>query len=188
MIVPGIERLEGPDPTMAALARAVRAAVPPGVTDDYMYGISGVAFLATVCSNNCNCRDYRELALRIEPGLRRLGLGYKHYEEGGAAAWEDIRESIDDGVPVVVFNLFGDYEDAVLTGYDLDKDLVYGWGAAPSPGAEYATAKLSAWKSEPIYAWVVRRGRQAALDLKAIEREALAGALALAARPPIEGG
>lgn len=187
MIIPGIERMEGPDPTMAALARAVRAAVDPAVTDEYMFGISGVAFLATVCANNCNCRDYRELSLRIEPGLRRIAVTSQYWKEGGPEAWEDIRKSIDDGVPVVVFNLFGDYEDALLTGYDLDKDLAYGWGAAPA-GKEYATAKLSEWKGQPIYAYVVRRARRAALDLKAIELEALSGALALAARPAIEGG
>lgn len=185
-VIEGIPPLAGPDPTLAALARAVRVATDATVSDAYLFGVSGAAFLATVCANNCNCRDYRELSLRTDPTLRRLGVKFVHIQDGGPEAWERMRRSIDDGVPVVAMNLFGDYEDALLVGYDEKQDLAYGWGVAA--GERYATTKLSAWKSQPISGWVVERGRTAHDAPESIERDALALAVADAERPAIEGG
>ena len=58
-VIERVEPMEGPDPLLKSLGRAIRIAVDPSITDDYLHGISGSAFLATVCANNCTCRDFR---------------------------------------------------------------------------------------------------------------------------------
>lgn len=187
-VIPDIEPMQGPDPTLSAVARSIRAASDPSVSDAYLFGVSGVAFLATVCSNNCNCREYRELFLRLDPTLMALGVEFEKLDNAtDEASWAKVKASIDDNVPVLIFNLFGDWEDAVLTGYDMGKDLAYGWGAAPA-GKEYASTKLSAWRQQGITAYIVHRGKPAEIDRKAIELASLREVIACERRPPICGG
>ena len=47
-VIEGVEPMEGPDPLVKSLGRAIRTAVDPTISDDYLAGISGSAFLATV--------------------------------------------------------------------------------------------------------------------------------------------
>jgi hypothetical protein len=185
-VIDGVEPMEGPDPFVKAFARIVRTATGSKMTDDYLYGVSGAAFLATVCSNNCTCRDYRELVNQMEPTLTALGLTFEHFEGNDPAIWDRIRASIDDGVPVLAWNLFGDFEDSLLTGYDEEKDRVYGWGVAPA-GDEYHTGSLESWRSGGMYGFIVERGAKE-VDAGKIERERLTLALEMAHRAPLEGG
>lgn len=187
-VITNVEPMQGPDPTLSAIARSVRVAREPSLTDAYLFGVSGAAFLATVCSNNCNCREWRELSLRIDPALKALGVEFEKLEGGSDdATWARVKASIDDGVPVQVWNLFGDWEDSLLTGYDLGKDLAYGWGALPA-GKEYATAKLSEWRKQGISGYIVKRGKPAEGERKALELASLRNVLAFERRPPICGG
>jgi len=186
-VIPNIEPMQGPDPTVGALARAIRAANDPAVTDTYLFGVTGAAFLATVCANNCNCREWRELSLRLDPTLRALGVPFEKIEGSDDATWAKVKASIDDGVPVVGWNPLGDYEDAVITGYDVEKDLLYGWGAKPA-GKEYATGKLSEWRSGGMSAYILKKGALPEVDRKALELASLRGILAFERRPEIEGG
>ena len=186
-VIPNIEPMEGPDPTVGALARAIRAANDPAVSDTYLFGVTGAAFLATVCANNCNCREWRELSLRLDPTLKALGVPFEKIEGSYDATWGKVKASIDDGVPVVGWNALGDYEDAVITGYDVEKDLLYGWGAMPA-GKEYATGKLSEWRSGGMSGYIVKRAKLPEVDRKALELASLRGILAFERRPEIEGG
>ncbi len=186
-VIPDIDPMQGPDPTVGALARAIRAADDPDLTDTYLFGVTGAAFLATVCANNCNCREWRELSLRLEPTLKALGVPYEKFEGSDDATWAKVKASIDDGVPVVGWNAFGDYEDAVICGYDVAQDLLYGWGALAA-GKEYATGKLSEWRSGGMSGYIVKRGKLPEVDRNALELEVLRGVLAFERRPEIEGG
>jgi len=188
-VIEGVEPMGGPDPLVKSLGRAIRIAVDPSITDDYLAGISGSAFLATVCANNCNCRDYRELSLCVEPALTALGIKFEHFEfpGGDASCWERIKASIADGVPVVGWSPFGDGQDTLITGYDEEKDLVYGWSSAPA-GREYVTGSLNKWKSEGMFGYLVSRGPKPEVDRKQLEAAQLAFAVQMAHRPPLEGG
>lgn len=190
-MIPDVEPMPGPDGLTKGLARAIRIAVDPDLTDDDLFGISGNAFLATVCANNCNCRDFREMILRVRPTLDALGIGYEYVEGKDEAIWTRIKASIDGGVPVTAWNLFGDFEDALLVGYDEEQDLAYGRGAGAGAGAgdtEYTTTPLSRWKAGGMYGFIVRRGPKKAVDRARLERAQLRAALMLAHRPALEGG
>jgi hypothetical protein len=186
-IITGVEPMEGPDPLVQSLGRAVRIAVDPAITDAYLGGISGSAFLATVCANNCNCRDYRELTLAVDPALAALGITFEHFEKGDDACWERIKASIADGVPVVGWNPFGDFQDTLICGYDEEKDLLYGWSTKPE-GKEYTTGSLSKWRGEGIFGYIVSRGAKEKIDRKKLESAQLALVVRSAHRPAIEGG
>jgi len=185
-VIPDVEPVSGPDPMVRILARILRIAVDPGITDDDLYGLTGAAFLSTVCANNCTCRDFRELTIAVQHGLAEMGVSFEHFEEDGPEVWKRIKRSVADGVPVLAWNLFGDYEDGLLTGYDEEKDLVRGWGVEPS-GEEYREASLSKWRSGGLFGFIVERGEIAA-DRKALEDGALALIVRRMRRPPLEGG
>ncbi len=186
-VAQAIEPLQGPDPTLPALARVIRIAADPALSDDDLQGLTGAAFLATVCSNNCNCREWRELALRIGPALTVLGISFEQMTGGDDAAWERVKGSIADGVPVVLWNAFGDHEDALVTGYDLDADLLRGYGVSAA-GAGEREGKLSAWKAGGIHGFIVRRGKGDVGDRLRLELDAIDFAVAAALRPALEGG
>ena len=105
-------------------------------------------------------------------------------EEG---IWERIRKSIDDNVPVTAWNLFGDFESALMVGYDLEKDLAYGWGQRTG-GKEYATANLSKWKSGGMYGYIIHRKREKVDSRREREIRSLRDVIRQAHRPAIEGG
>ena len=92
-----------------------------------------------------------------------------------------------DGVPVVGWSPFGDRQDTLITGYDEEKDLVYGWSSAPA-GKEYVTGSLSKWKGEGMFGYLVSRGPKVSIDRKKLEAAQLAFAVRMAHRPPLEGG
>ena len=61
----------------------------PELSEAYLFGISGTAFLATVCANNCNCRDFREMYTLIDgtldvPKGERLEVEVGRLHEGRA--------------------------------------------------------------------------------------------------------
>ncbi|MBI4616878.1 MAG: hypothetical protein HY720_24910 [Planctomycetes bacterium] len=179
----------GPDCTMDSLTRAVNAGYGEGLPDHYLPGLSGVAFLATVCQDHCLCRDYREIAFRWAPALD--GLGYaSRYVDGAKIppdeAWRALADSLGRGVPAVAFNLFGDMEDEPLVGYDEEKDLL--WGVKPGGGAEYDSVPLSTWRSQTVFGYVVEARREGTVDRRRVERDRLVEVVAAAVRPPLEGG
>ena len=186
-VIPDVPPMAGPDPLVPALARAIRIAADPAITDDYLYGVTGAAFLATVCSNNCTCRDYRDLVNEAKPALGALGLAVEPFDGSDDELWERIRKSIEDGVPVVAWNAFGDFEDSLITGYDEERDLLYGRSAA-NAGDAYAEAPLTKWREGGMYGLLVRRGVREGVDRGAVERAQLGVAVRMERRPPIEGG
>lgn len=181
-MIEDVEPLRGTDPLLGGIARAIRIAADPKVTDASVAGVSGAAFLAAVCSNNCSCRDYRELFPRLRAGVAALGVTMEFLEWADASAWTRIKASIDDGVPVVAWNALGDEQDAVVVGYDEPKDELVALSAE-----KRATGKLSTWKEGGILAFLVRRGRKE-VDRAKVDREAIRAAVALAHRAPLEGG
>jgi hypothetical protein len=185
-VIQGVESLSGPAPLVPSLGRTVRAAVDPSISDDYLAGVSGVAFLATVCANNCTCRDYREMALVLNPALEALGIGFEHFEKGDDACWERIKASIADGVPVVAWNPFGDYEDTLICGYDEEKDELYGWSTKPEDS--YATGSISKWRGGGMFGYIIHRGAKDGVERKKLELEQLAQVVRMDHRPAIEGG
>jgi len=188
-VIDGVEPMEGADPLVKSLGRAIRIAVDPSISDSYLHGISGSAFLATVCANNCTCRDFRERDLAVKPALTALGIKFEHFEfpGGDADCWERIKASIADGVPVVGWSPFGDKKDTLITGYDEEKDLLYGWSSEPA-GKEYTTGSLSKWKGVGMFGYIVSRGPKLSIDRKKLESAGLALAVKMAHRPAIEGG
>jgi len=186
-VIPEIPPLPGPDPLVKAIGRAVRVAADPALSDDYLFGVTGGAFLATVCSNNCNCRDYRELSLSVDPALDALGLRVERFDGTDDATWLRVKASLADGVPVVAWNPFGDFEDALLTGYDEGNDLLYGWSPG-TEGEDYAQAPLSKWRAAGMSGYLFGRGLRDGVDRRAVQASRLAVAVRMAHRPPIEGG
>ena len=184
-VIEGIAPMSGREAMVKALTRALRVTLDPKLSEDYLFGITGTAFLATVCANNCNCRDFRELYSAINPTLDALGVPYEYFEGKDEAIWGRIKASIAAGVPVTAWNLFGDKGDAALVGYDEEKDLAYGWGIQPG-GPAYMTAPLSKWKAEGMYGYLVRPGEK--IDRKALERKQLELVVRMAHRAALEGG
>ena len=185
-IILDVEPVGGRDPMVRCLARIIRIAVDQTLTDDDLYGLSGIAFLATVCANNCTCRDFRELAISVEYTMKKMGISFEHFEGNDAAIWDRIKTSIDDGVPVLAWNILGDFADGLMTGYDEEKDLVYGWGTK-SAGKEYDTGSLSEWKGGGMYGTIIHRGKKK-LVTKELEREQLGLIVRMMRRPAMEGG
>ena len=107
-VIEGVAPMTGRDAMVKGLTRILRVTMDPKLSEEYLFGISGTAFLATVCANNCNCRDFRELYLAINPTLKALGVEYEYFEGKDAAIWDRIRASIDAGIPVTAWGLFGD--------------------------------------------------------------------------------
>jgi hypothetical protein len=184
-IIEGVKPFPGPQPAMKIMARMVRMAVDPTFTDDEMFGLSGTAFLATVCANNCTCRDFREMSIHWKALFKDLGISYEDFDGKDEAIWTKIKASIDQGVPVLAWNLFGDHDDAILLGYDLDADEACGLGRAHD-GAPAKTS-LSKWKAGGMWGYIVHPGKKT-LDRAAVWPKRLHDIVLLALRPPLEGG
>ena len=185
-VIEGVAPMTGRDAMVKGLTRILRVTMDPKLSEEYLFGISGAAFLATVCANNCNCRDFRELYNGVNPALKALGVEYEYFEGKDPAIWDRIRASIDAGIPVTAWGLFGDGGDAILVGYDLEKDLAFGWGIGPA-GEEYASAPLSKWKAGGMYGYIVK-GVAGIADRAALERKQLEIAVRMAHRAALEGG
>ncbi len=77
--IEGVERMEGPDPTLPALARAIRIAVDPGLSDADLFGITGAAFLAIALAvllsrvGGADALPALERAASAHPEVARLG-------------------------------------------------------------------------------------------------------------------
>jgi len=185
--VPG--GIEGPACALSSLARALEPSGLRGLPAFYLRGLSGDAMLATVCQNNCGCRDYREMQVRVMPVLDLLGLEAEYVAEpeiGTEVAWARVKASLDAGIPVVVFNLFGDQEDVPLVGYDEDADLA--WGLRSDGSKDYASVPLGAWRAQMIFGHIVRKRGESDIDLRALEMQMLLAAVAAERRPLLDGG
>ena len=185
-VIEGIAPMQGRDAMIKALTRALRVTTDPDLSEDYLFGVSGTAFLATVCANNCTCRDFREVYTGVNTTLTALGVEYEYFEGKDPAIWDRIKASIARGVPVTAWGLYGDGGDAVLVGYDEEKDLAYGWGVK-TPGKEYMTAPLSKWRASGMYGYRLE-GKSKGVDRKSLEREQLMHVVRMAHRAPLEGG
>jgi hypothetical protein len=189
VLIEGVTGVEGPECSADAIQAALNAGLDAKLPPHYLEGISGIAFLATVCQNNCLCRDYREATVRLRGAVRALGYEVI-YLDGKTTpkeeAWRLIRDSLERGVPPVVFNLFGDWEDTPLVGIDEEKDLA--WGMQPGKGDEPRSTSLSRWKSGQIWGYVLGPGNAEEVDRRALERERMLEVVAAAFRPGLDGG
>jgi hypothetical protein len=190
VMIPGVKGIEGSGTGAIAFTRALNAGFGAKLPDPYLEGFSGIAFLATVCQNNCLCRDYREADVRLAGAVRALGYDVTHLDGGKTVsnekAWALIRSSLDRGVPAVAFNLFGGWQDAPLVGIDEGKDLL--WGMQPGRGDEPRSTSLSTWRSADIWGYVIGPEVRKDVDRRALELERLLAVVAAAYRPILRGG
>ncbi len=186
-MIPNVPPIQGPDCTADALTRALNGH-GAGLPDHYLPGVSGIAFLATTCTDRCLCRDFREVYVRARSVVGRLGWRVVYFDQSAppGSPWDAMRRSIEKGIPVVGFNACGDFEDVPLVGYDLEKDQI--WAMAPDGAAEPKAFSLSGWQGEPVTGYVVEGRSEAAPDPRAFERDQLVEAVGELERPLIEGG
>jgi len=121
----------------------------------------------------------------INAALTGLGVPFEFLEGKDPAIWEKMKASIAAGVPVSAWGLYGDGGDAVMVGYDEEKDLAFGWGMKPG-GPEYMSAPLSKFTSGWMSSYVVKPGKK--VDRKALERRQLEVVVRMAHRAALEGG
>jgi hypothetical protein len=189
VLIEGVKGVVGPECGALAITRALNAGLDANLPDHDLEGFSGIAFLATVCQNNCLCRDYREATVRLQDAVRALGYEITHLNPKTMTKeeiWGLVRGSLDRGVPAVVFNLFGMGEDVPLVGIDEAKDLA--WGMKPGAGDEPRSTSLSNWRSQEIWGYVVGPGSGKPVDRRKLERERLLEVVAAAFRPRLDGG
>ncbi|MEN8150603.1 MAG: hypothetical protein ABFS86_12325 [Planctomycetota bacterium] len=184
-VIEGVAPLQGRDVMVKGITRALRVVYDPDLSEDYLFGLSGLAFSATVCANNCTCRDFREMYTSIDATLDALGVPYEFLEGKDPAIWEKMKASIAAGVPVTAWGLFGDRCDAAMVGYDEEKDLAYGWGMKPD-GKEYMSASLSKFTGGWMSSYVLAPAKKT--DRAALERTRLEHVVRMAHRASLEGG
>ena len=184
-VIEGVAPMQGRDAMVKGITRALRVVLDPELSEDYLFGLSGLAFSATVCANNCTCRDFREMYTGINSTLDALGVPYEFLEGKDPAIWQRMKASIAAGIPVTAWGLYSDGGDAVMVGYDEEKDLAFGWGMKPG-GKEYMSASLSKFTGGWMSSYALKPAKK--MDRKALERERLVHVVRMAHRAPLEGG
>ena len=123
----------------------------------YLMGITGAAFRRTWSRNDGGNVDLMYLA--PEPYRRAfeaLGYSYREIQRNETAMVKAIKESIDRECPVISFGIIGPPEAGLITGYDQDGSVLYGWSYfqdSKQPGYYQLDdwfAKLSAGK---VWRW-----------------------------------
>ena len=102
-------------------------------TPEYFHGIAGTAFRI---GGICPCAPTCTLAMLPGDLIKTLGydceiIPYDDTDKDGSLTrlTEAVRESIDGGIPAIVWNAFTQCEYDVVTGYDENDKVFYGRGS-----------------------------------------------------------
>ncbi|MDD4124863.1 MAG: hypothetical protein PHW77_03960 [Eubacteriales bacterium] len=142
----------------------------------YFHGIAGTAFRI---GGICPCAPTCTLSMNVTDLIKLFGYNYEEItyddanKEGSLAKLVNaVRESIDGGVPALVWNAFTQCEWDLVTGYDENEKVFYGRGAYPMYSGDYGknpwNKSLEQAGLTGLTAIIIKRG-DGRLDKKAAE-------------------
>ncbi len=107
----------------------------------YFHGIAGTAFRI---GGICPCAPTCTLSMSVGQLIRLFGYDYEEisYDSTNmngslAKLINAVQESVDGGVPALVWNAFTQCEWDIVTGYDENERVFYGRGAYPIYSGDY---------------------------------------------------
>ena len=107
----------------------------------YFHGIAGTVFRI---GGICPCAPTCTLSMDAGQLLKRFGYDSEEipYDDADAVGslsklTDAVRESVDGGVPAIVWNAFTQCEWDIVTGYDENEKIFYGRGTYPAYFGEY---------------------------------------------------
>jgi hypothetical protein len=191
-ILEGVERCafdHTPPVCFAGAALACMHFLGQPVSDAYVMGVSGAAFKMFWVPPwaECNC----DLLIIGEEPIRRtfdaLGYDYTYLPDRAPASrrskafyLDAISASIQHGVPVIAVGIVGPPEAGVVTGYDADADVLYGWSYFQDDPHNYYRQKD--WYANAC-GLILIGAKKTPPPRQQVLRDALAWAITLARQP-----
>lgn len=159
---------------------------------DYLMGVSGAAFRRLWNRDDGGNVDLMYLA--PEPhrrALEALGYQYRVIQRNRTAMVAAIKESISRDCPVISFGIIGPPEAGLVTGYDGDGTMLYGWSYFQD-GSKPGYYELEGWlermsEGPPFGLIVVGEKKPALPDAREVLLQSLEWAVDLARRPKRPG-
>jgi HEAT repeat protein len=178
-----------PVPAPGGEADALWAALVPGAPDlalEDVLAVSGFAFRATECANDCACREWREEALSIPAAARTLGVEAERIDLSRVppeVAFKRLHASLQAGRAAFYV---GPNETGVVFGTKATPPLFF--VRALASGERHDEARPASQLSELWELTLLEPAKQPlVLDRDARELLVLTHALAHAQRPPARG-
>jgi hypothetical protein len=140
-IINGISSFEVNEANFEALRLALNY-LGERLSAAYFHGIAGTAFRI---GGICPCAPTCTLAMQPQQLIRLLGYDYEEcpYDEASkdaslARLTDAVRESIDNGIPALVWSSFAYCEWNLVTGYDENEKVFFGRGSYMGNAGDYA--------------------------------------------------
>jgi PDZ domain len=184
IMIEGVTEGRYADPFLGAAEGLVRSQGYQGDFAD-LVGMSGLADEATMCRQDCDCREVLHSADRLQALVAPLGGSVTPYAAGASspeAAWEALQRELKAGRPVMAEGLKGPASLNLVVGCDpASQKVIY------LDEGERRERSFAAWTQGP-WEMSTARVRTTRLPGPKVERDAVVSMLVRARQPRIEGG